>query len=410
MAETSRGGIKKDGQTRGGTANGRKYVKTDRKGGDAQRKEAQKETNSRGNRAKVQAGSGKGTAPAPRSTTAPAAKAAPGPTGVAKQTGTQVATQSRAVSGLSGKIAPRNPGTVAPATPRGTPAGPQGYTQSFGQPVEGMRDVGSGRSAGAANPRSYTTSAQTAPGATGAPQQLTGPARPDMTAGQRPQMSTPGRDTQILGAVGRVLARWAGPAAAAAQVMQPSSTNAGEAEWLAAGKPLGGPAPQAPTNAGGAMASPMASPMGQVAQGAPQRVTAAPSAIEMPQRAPAPASRPQAPAPAPQRSAQPAPQARVPNRPPQSKPSGLSVDDKVAQLVAKGFSPEDAQKLASAQGGKVNAPAGYAKGGMVKAPGMPRMPKTPDTGKKGTSSKVKAVAPTMSKVAKPLKAAKKGNK
>ena len=372
MAETSRGGIKKDGQTRGGTANGRKYVKTDRKGGDAQRKEAQKETNSRGNRAKVQAGSGKDTTPAPRSTTAPAAKAAPGPTGVAKQTGTQVATQSRAVSG--------------------------------------MRDIGSGRSAGAANPRSYTTSAQTAPGATGAPQQLTGPARPDMTAGQRPQMSTPGRDTQILGAVGRVLARWAGPAAAAAQVMQPSSTNAGEAEWLAAGKPLGGPAPQAPTNAGGAMASPMASPMGQVAQGAPQRVTAAPSAIEMPQRAPAPASRPQAPAPAPQRSAQPAPQARVPNRPPQSKPSGLSVDDKVAQLVAKGFSPEDAQKLASAQGGKVNAPAGYAKGGMVKAPGMPRMPKTPDTGKKGTSSKVKAVAPTMSKVAKPLKAAKKGNK
>ena len=67
----------------------------------------------------------------------------------------------------------------------------------------------------------------------------------------------------------------------------------------------------------------------------------------------------------------------------------------------------------TAQGGKVNAPAGYKKGGLVKVngagdvklkePGKPRMPKMPAVGKKGTDSMVKAA---IAKAKKPTKKVK----
>ena len=409
MAEPSKGGIKKDGQTRGGTANGRKYVKTDRKGGDAQRKDAQKETNSRGAKAKVQAGSGKGGAlekSAPRTPpsggkSVPAVRTAPG---------TQV-------GGLAGKIAPRNPNTVAPAGPRpGAPAGPQGYTQSYGQPAEGMRDVGSGRSQGAMNPRSYGTTAQTAPGTQG---QLPAPqGQGGMSAGGRAPLSSGGGESGLMKSILGVIGRYAPVAGAVASVMQPSPTNQGEAEWLAQGKPNPITPPSSTASSGGAVAgSPLDRPVAQVnPERAVQRVAVAPSDDMSMGRSTGPRNAQTAPS---NRSsglptkAAPSASRKAPSGSPQSRPSGLSVNDKVAQLVAKGFSREDAMKLATAQGGKVNAPAGYKKGGLVKVngagdvklkePGKPRMPKMPAVGKAGTDGVVKAV---IAKAKKPLKKAK----
>lgn len=282
------------------------------------------------------------------------------------------------VGGISGKIAPRHPGTL-----------------------------------------------QTTGSASGA-------AYPDMTAGQRQQGSS--SDINLLSAVGKVLARWAGPAAAAASVMAPSPTNQGEAEWIAAGRPaqgMGGNVQSQGSMGGGAMAGPMygGPPGGSMGMGssAPRPSAGggmgATAANALQSSMGGTMGRPSAPGSmtgqAPQQGSMgggQAPMRRPPNgsqpvggqqRPRQSVPTTgpdpMSIDAKIAQLVQKGFSREDALKLASAQGGKVNAPQGYARGGMVKAPGMPRMPKTPDTGKKGTATKV---MPAISKAMKP-KAPKK---
>lgn len=382
MAEPSKGGIKKNGQVRGGTASGRKYVKTDRPGSKAQTEAARKETNSRGDKPRVKANSGRGGAVAVRDTP----KTPSGGKGAVAVRG------SSAVGGMEGKPLPRNPGTVQRAGASATPDTQRGYSYSSGQPAEGMKDVGSGRSAGAANPRSYSTSAQTSPGARPA---LPAPSTPDMSAGSRNPMSgsTPPL-SPLANRIANILGRFSGPVGAAAMVLEPSETNAGEREWIEAGRPAQG-MPQPPQ--GGAQAAPQQQAVAPPQQLAPQsspnpRVSVAPPSDTMPQRS-APA-RP---------TAQPSRPTPPPAKAPMSKPSGLSVDEKVAQLVQRGFSRDDAMKLATAQGGKVNAPAGYAKGGMVKAPGMARMPRMPATGKAGTTAKVKAMTVKPVKVPKPKK-------
>lgn len=201
-----------------------------------------------------------------------------------------------------------------------------------------------------------------------------------------PKATTSAPTPGFAGVLSRLagLSRLAAPASAAAMVMEPTALNAGEDEWLAANKnkPVATSAPAAPPSD-------------------PSRV---------------PTRTPTRPAPAPIRKDAPAP-ARV----------GLSVDDKVAQLVAKGFSKADATNLANAKSSKVDAPSGYAKGGMVKAKapkigkslysaavpkvpafgkdlgkpaktaaadkpsGMPRMPKMPATGKAAMTNKMAAI-------------------
>lgn len=301
--------------------------------------------------------------------------------------------------------------------------------QAGTSPREGMKDVGSGRTAGAeaarrnSTPKPTSKPAQariagptsgralatqpaprpvsgsqvpvvrTAPGtqvgglagrippqapATGTtvqprPQAAHSTPAPDMSAGPRHPMSDSG-DSGLMRSILGIIGRAAPAAGAVASVMAPSPTNQGEAEWLAQGKPNPITPPSSPVSSGGAMAgSPLDRPVAQVnPDRAPQRVAVAPSDDMSMGRSTGPRNAQAAPS---NRSsglptkAPPSTPRKAPSGSPQSRPSGLSVEDKVAQLVAKGFSREDAMKLATAQGGKVNAPAGYKKGGLVKVNG-----------------------------------------
>lgn len=277
----SGGGIKKDGMTRGGTKNGRVYVKTERAGSDA--------------KPKVNLPT-KANPLAERGSSSPAAKsevARSGSAGASNSSSTEVG--------------------------------------------RGPKDIGSGKSAGARGANLLDA--------------------PKVETKTAPKPS--GFGGVIAKALG--LGRLAGPIGAAATVMTPSETNAGEAEWLAKNK----------------------------GQNASMGVTSP---------TPTPAKKTPA-APAPAKKAAPTPTKTAPKRV-EPTPKGSPADDKIAQLVRKGFSPNDATKLASAQSAKVSSPAqyekeqGFAKGGMpkkAKVPGMPRMPKMPATGKEAMASKFAAM-------------------
>jgi hypothetical protein len=327
----SGGGIKgKDGMTRGGTKGGRVYVKTDRAGSDA----------------KPKANLPTKTNPvAERGSSSPAAKsevARSGSAGASNSSSTEVGGKPR-VRVPAGRGAATLPdvGKIQSGT------GVKDVNPGVKSPSRAVVSSGLGSGVGPGN-RVFTT--QERPGS--------GKATPSPAPKATTKLETPGFGSML----GRLLGRAAGPLGAAAAVMSPSETNAGEKEWLAKNK----------------------------GQNASMGVTSpTPTPTEKAPAAPAPAAKKAAPAPA---KKAPAPAKAAPK--PVAKASGLSVDDKIGQLVAKGFSRADATKLAGAKGGKVDAPAGFAKGGMpkkAKVPGMPRMPKMPATGKEAMASKFAAM-------------------